>query len=207
MAMLDIAGQQWLDGAQSIIDPRRKGRQPFPLCVLSFWRTLSTIVQKQEDWKEAHHFVSIEVLKLNVCGSYPSIESVFRGISWDGPVQCGSFTFTTHKFVKLLRPIQLCDDIAQTMIDDLQQHCQDQPGHHEGNIIAASRFYSVLQVAVERDRLAAGQRLPSSLVVVEDAVDRNPRVKLWFPVLFANHEVVLCVDFGKQTISYGKFVV
>ncbi|KAF9030024.1 hypothetical protein BDZ89DRAFT_1064979, partial [Hymenopellis radicata] len=34
VAMSDIAGQQWLDGAQSIIDPRRKGRQPLPLCVL-----------------------------------------------------------------------------------------------------------------------------------------------------------------------------
>ncbi|KAF9032308.1 hypothetical protein BDZ89DRAFT_1234581 [Hymenopellis radicata] len=97
-----------------------------PSCVLSFWRTLSRIVQKQEDWKEAHHFVSIEVSKLNIS------QVIMKTCRWSEA------------------PIKL----------SCRRGC--------------SRPKSTSEAVI--------------------------------PVLFANHEVVLCVDFGKQTISYGDSI-
>lgn len=45
-------GQAWLDGAQSIVDPRfNEGRDRLPLWMLGFWRKMVGIIQDQDQWK------------------------------------------------------------------------------------------------------------------------------------------------------------
>ncbi len=43
-------GQMWLDGAQSIIDPRfNDGRERLPLWMVGFWREMANIVRDQDN--------------------------------------------------------------------------------------------------------------------------------------------------------------
>ncbi|KAL0562918.1 hypothetical protein V5O48_019160, partial [Marasmius crinis-equi] len=202
----DAIGQEWLDGAKLVIDPRFKSRRPLPLWVVTLWRMLADIKDKQETWKDAQHFVAMEVSKRNVHPHYPTVESVLGDVPWNGEVQSGTFMFPTHRFSQLLRPDQLCDDITQAMTAVLQEQCKGDDGSHRGNMIAASRFYSAIQVAVERNRLGDGKKLPQLLKAVEDATSRNPKLKLWFPVLYRSHEIVVCVDFGKNVVIYGDSI-
>ena len=89
------------------------------------------------------------------------------------------------------------------MISVLQQwlkKSQDQYPHH---VIAASRFYTVLQIAADKKRLNKN-KLPSTLKATEDQVRQDPDMVLWFPVLHSGHEVAICVDFRRKEIRYGE---
>lgn len=48
----DLLGQAWLDGAKSLIDPRiNNGQDRLPLWVITYWKHVSTLVEKQKKWK------------------------------------------------------------------------------------------------------------------------------------------------------------
>ncbi|KAJ7575510.1 hypothetical protein C8J56DRAFT_1113917 [Mycena floridula] len=48
--------------------------------------------------------------------------------------------------------------------------------------------------------------LPSTLQNIEQEVILKPKLKLWFSALHSQHEVTLCIDFGKKTIAYGDTI-
>lgn len=49
----ETIGQKWLDGAQSITDPRfNNARDRFPLWAISFWKRMHNVIMWQADWKE-----------------------------------------------------------------------------------------------------------------------------------------------------------
>jgi hypothetical protein len=185
------------------MDPRyNRGKERLPLWALTLWKRLINITKQQEEWRDAYRFVLAAIKTPVVQEYYTSVESVFRKRGWNEDVRHGGNVFGSHKFAQLLRQVQLCDDITQTMIHTLQTRLQREQNTHPHHRIAASRFYTVLRMVSERKKLNK-KDLPTSLKVVEDAVKSDPNIILWFPVLHRGHEVAICVDFGRETVSYG----
>ena len=196
-------GQKWFDGAKSIRDPRyNQGRDQLPLWVLTLWRTLHNLIKDQQNWREAYQYVSNWTKSPVVATKFPTPESVFGSRGWNADVMHGGFVFTTVKFAQLLQNRQLCDDITQVMTHRLQSRLETQGDKGRGHLIVASRFYLVLE-ALTRPKFKNSEKLPLSLAAVEEAVQQNPDLKLWFPVLHRQHEVAVCIDFKARTLVYG----
>ncbi|KAJ7587623.1 hypothetical protein C8J56DRAFT_1081916 [Mycena floridula] len=91
--------------------------------------------------------------------------------------------------------------VEETVFDPREWIGQNKVIH----ILGASRFYTVLAVAAKPNRnLKKFDNLPSTLQNIEQEVISKPKLKLWFSALHSQHEVALCIDFGKKTIAYGK---
>ncbi|KAJ4488982.1 hypothetical protein C8J55DRAFT_487167 [Lentinula edodes] len=177
LEMLECAvGQQSLDGARSIADPRfNPGKDRVPLWVLGLWRKLSTTCKYQENWRDAYTMVEQVVKDPIVIVKFLTAEHVFGQQKWNNNVKVGKFTFPTHTFSTLLRPVMIGDDVTQSMI----------------------------QVAATRKKKLEEAYLPASLRDVDAQIEANPCLKLWFPALQHEHEVVFCIDFGESTITDG----
>lgn len=198
-------GQQWFNGAKSIVDPRYKNTFRLPLWVLGLWRRISTIVGIQAEWINCKVFVEKAIRDPIVSSHYPTVASVLGARAWNTEVAYGGNAFPTHKFGLLLQDRQLCDDIAQSMVAFLQHRLTENEDLQAQHCLAASRFYKVLEVAAKGNRYSDG-RLPSSLKYVEDLIRINPSLKLWIPVLHRSHEVAVLVNFQTKTIEYGMHV-
>lgn len=198
-------GQKWFDGAQSICDPRyNRGSEKFPLWVLELWKAIRRLKRAQDDWRDAFACVSHWIKQPSVFERFPTAESVFGSCGWASEVHHGGTEFVAWKFTQLLQNAQLNDDITQAMTYQLQCRLADNDEQSQKHFIAASRFYQVLNIASTRQKYKNGSQLPSSLRFMEQAIQNNPKLKVWFAVLHRNHEVAICIDFEKRTIAYGK---
>ena len=104
--------------------------------------------------------------------SYSTEEDVLGDRGWDSDVTHGGFTFTNSKFAQLLLPIQLCDDVTQVLNYHLQCCLEVNKDTYPNVIIAASRFYQVLRIAVERKKM--DNSLPISLREIEERIKTAP---------------------------------
>lgn len=200
----DAFGQFWLDGAQSIIDPRYKhGNERLPLYVLSLWSQASTIVKKQTDWKEAYGCLVEEIGKGSggVANTFPSIKVFLDSRGWDSDITHDGFTFTTHTFVRVLCKRDLCDDVIQCMVHILQKRLRENAASHPHHVIAGSWLHTV--VGLPGYRFDSEKALPQSLKMLNEQVKKDPEAVLWIPVLHAKHQVVIHIDFKNRKISYG----
>ncbi|KAJ3851251.1 hypothetical protein EV368DRAFT_83736 [Lentinula lateritia] len=145
LEMLECAvGQQWLDGARSIADPRfNRGKDRVPL--------------------DAYTMVERVVKDPIVAVEFPTAEHVFGQQKWNNDVEVGKFTFSTYTFLTLLRPVMIGDDVTQSMIQVMQARLGSDEERSKIHYIAASRFASVLQVAATWKKKLEEAYLPASL--------------------------------------------
>lgn len=194
-------GQEWFDGSKSLVDPRyNQGKERFPFWILTLWRRITSMAEKQRDWGEA-----VEFLKKEVVEERGAVRDTLGGVGWDSKIQYGGFTFTTHRFAQLLSRCQLYDDVTQVMINHLQarlEKTRDKSLHH---IIAASTFYISLEAFANTKDSGKG-KVPSSVLAVEFSIKNEGKTHLWYPVLHSSHEVAIEINFGKRTIAYGKWL-
>ncbi|KAJ3965299.1 hypothetical protein EV361DRAFT_955152 [Lentinula raphanica] len=201
----DAFGQKFLDGAASFVDPRYpKTVHYLPLWVITLWKDLSSLADKQHELRHTLSFIRQAVLEPCVSNHYPDVESILDSRGWNVDVVVGGWTFPSFKFTQLLRPVMLCDDMTQVMTQVLQCRLESNESLKHQHIIAASRFYMVLQIAAESNRFS-DMKLPRTLTDIENVLKKYPDMKLWFPVLQSQlqHEVALCIDFGERTISWA----
>ena len=68
-------GQQWLDGKRSIVDPRyNQGHDGYPFWVLTVWREILSLINKQKDWREAYTCIAQEIKGEIVWRVYPDVK-------------------------------------------------------------------------------------------------------------------------------------
>ncbi|KAK7023572.1 hypothetical protein VNI00_016658 [Paramarasmius palmivorus] len=195
-------GQMWFDGVKGIVDPRyHDGNEALPFWVLTLWKSVSEMLLRQDEWKEAYETLSTVVQDPLVSEHFPTIISILGRRSWNRNVEIGRFTFEGYKFNKLLRPRMLCDDITQCMNQALQTRLDRDRARKNTHYIAASRFATVPQTAAKKKFVATD--LPQSLEDLEKRVMDNPGLKVWFPTLLNKHEVAICIDFEAHTIAYA----
>jgi hypothetical protein len=197
-------GQQWFDGKQSIVDPRyNQGHDRYPFWVLTVWREILSLINKQKDWREAYTVIAQEIKGDMVSQVYTNVESFLGSCGWNSEIEHGGYRFTSHTFAPLLCKRPLYDDVAQAMIYVLQQRLEKSREQYPHHVIAASLFYKVLQVAADKSHIKKNKKL-STLKAIEDRVRHDPDTVLWYPVLHSKHEIAICVDFRLKEIRYGE---
>ncbi|KAF9065526.1 hypothetical protein BDP27DRAFT_1424723 [Rhodocollybia butyracea] len=170
----DDTGQQWLDGAKSIVDPRyNKGRDLLPFMVLQLWKELARMYKAQKEWKESYKNVQKAIQDENVSMYFLSPGAVFDQHGWDMELWLGQWTFTTLSFTRLLRPVMIDDDTTQAMNHILNVWLAESDFLKTKHYLAPSRFALVLCAAVEK----RFQKLPRTLREVEAVVAKSPGVK------------------------------
>jgi hypothetical protein len=116
-------GQAWIDGAQSIIDPRfNEGRDHFPLWVIEWWRKLSDMVRYQAQWKQAEQWLTTESKTAESAELMSRVRDILSVLPWN--VDAG-FGTTTLEFVHLLGH----DWLSDTLIDMMMEHLRDRAKH------------------------------------------------------------------------------
>lgn len=78
-------GQQWLNGAQSICDPRiNSGKDHLPLWFWTVWWDMKHYVEVQASLKKAREAVTNLIAEdASVQAKFPTVHSVFRDLKWD----------------------------------------------------------------------------------------------------------------------------
>ncbi|KAJ3817168.1 hypothetical protein F5880DRAFT_1618539 [Lentinula raphanica] len=192
-------GQQWLDGAQSICDPRiNSGKDRYPLWFLTVWLDMLSFTEIQTSLKKAHAAAQELVAHHPVADEFPTVESVFRHLKWNETFLHGGVAIMAHEFAPLLRKVMLSSIVTQGMISYLQDRlCQDTENAQK-HYICGTGFAAFIAVAAKRNKLDS-----RCLQDIEHAVKRYKSLQVWVPVLREQHEVVIKIDFGAKTIGYG----
>ncbi|KAF9065054.1 hypothetical protein BDP27DRAFT_1425230 [Rhodocollybia butyracea] len=97
----------------------------------------------------------------------------------------------------------LAKNVTQGMIAHLQDRLCWDPILSQQHYICGSEFLSFIVTAEERGRIAEQEVKAWCLWHIREAVEQNPELQVWIPVLREQHKVVIKVDFRSKTIGYG----
>jgi hypothetical protein len=76
-------GQKWLDGAQSIIDPRfNKGQDCFPLWVINYWQRMSRDRRGLQQWMNVICCLTEWLKEPVVAAEYHSLDEILGSRDW-----------------------------------------------------------------------------------------------------------------------------
>ncbi|KAJ7210721.1 hypothetical protein GGX14DRAFT_565336 [Mycena pura] len=203
----DAASQHWLDGAQSIRDPRQRAELFLPLWAISVLEDLTKIANIREQWKAARWALNQSLGHATALSRvFSSAQMVLGDVGWNVDTQHGNWVFPTYTFAPLLKAAMLTDDVTQCIVNYLPKRLAENPVASFAHYLAPSRAYNLLENIAKKKSLLTG-RLRSILQVVEDAVNQNPEVQVWFPVFRpptdSGHQQILRVNFGTSRIAYG----
>ncbi|KAJ7206801.1 hypothetical protein GGX14DRAFT_318314, partial [Mycena pura] len=204
----DAASQQWLDGAQSIQDPRRRADLCLPLWAISVLEDLTKMANIRGQWKTAKWALNQSLGQAaELSRVFPSVQAVLRDVGWNADTQHGSWIFPTYMFAPLLKTVMLTDDVTQCAVNYLQEQLAQNPVASFAHHLAPSRAYNILEKIANKKRLLSDGKLPGILRAAENAVNQNPNVQVWVPIFRppadSGHQQILRVDFGTSTIDYG----
>jgi len=195
-------GQYWLDGFKSIVDPRYKTKESMPLYTLTLWRSISNILEGQEQWKSILARVQSQLDNSpSLRSRFKSVDNIIGSIGWSSTFRIVSNrnTYNVRAFAPLLQDAMLGDDITEAMVTTIQSRLRDHQVYQKTHFVPASRFHLVLKKAAEEKRFNL-----DALREIDGMVKRCPDLLLWMAVLHNMHEVVIQVDFGKRTIAIGE---
>ncbi|KAJ3833288.1 hypothetical protein F5878DRAFT_700127 [Lentinula raphanica] len=192
-------GQEWLDGAQSLCDPRiNSGKDRLPLWFLTVWHDVLGFVDTQSDLEKAWRAGQELVTLPDVMEEFPTVESIFRDVKWNEVFTHGGVKIKAYEFAPLLRKVMLSSLVTQGMISYLQDRLHRDTVNSKKHYICGSGFAGFIAVAETRNKLHG-----RCLQDIENAVRRHQDLQIWVPVLREQHEVVIKIDFGAKTIGYG----
>jgi hypothetical protein len=88
-------GQQWLDGKRSIVGPRyNQGHDGYPFWVLTVWRDILSMINKQKDWREAYTCIAREIKGEIVLQVYPDVEDLLGSRGWNSEIKLQAWFIT-----------------------------------------------------------------------------------------------------------------
>ncbi|KAJ6538761.1 hypothetical protein B0H10DRAFT_2245563 [Mycena sp. CBHHK59/15] len=178
-AVLDLlgrkAGQAWLNGVKSVIDPRyNEGADRLPLWVLTYWMEMAGTIEHQTNWKRSIGWLENEHKKCKEEHTRAAIEearAALKTLGWNAPLRFGKQKTSTTYLNQFLGTVWLSTDSIDIMMEEL-----------------AAR--------VEGD--------PDLADVTEREVKEEEKKKIVFPVNVGDsHWVAGVVDFTKKTIEFG----
>ncbi|KAJ3765163.1 hypothetical protein FB446DRAFT_795330 [Lentinula raphanica] len=195
-------GQEWLDGARSLCDPRiNSGNDRLPLWFLTVWHDVLSFVDTQNDLRKSYKAAQNLVTLPHVSEDFPTVEAIFRNVKWNETFIHGGVKIMAYEFAPLLREVMLSSLVTQGMISYLQDRLHWDAVNSKKHYICGSGFAGFIAVAETRNKLHG-----RCLQDIETAIQRQPNLQVWVPVLREQHEVVIKIDFGARTIGYGDML-
>ncbi len=207
-------GQAWLDGAQSMIDPRfNSGRDRLPLWMLGFWRKMVNIIRDRQQWKHSIQWLQSEKEKVQHNKDSDTLKAIdeallaLRDLPWNTSLTCWSTANTVTLLLStFLGNKWLNDEHIDLMMEALTERVNRDPKLKKKIIIAP------LALARELENNCNGtynkKRGAAVLCRYEKHIKDNQLEQLYFPVhVNSNHWIAAYVDFSNGRIGYGQFTV
>ncbi|KAJ8090489.1 hypothetical protein PM082_002377 [Marasmius tenuissimus] len=200
--------QRWLDGYQSIVDPRFcEGKERFPFYILEFWVQVKETAKQRLDWQRAEGFLAKEMRKGHDSKTMDVLSTawgLFDRIGWRE-------RFPTYRVYSMDLTMFLGHGwLSDTQIDLMAGHINLRL-EHEGtkygrrssvaslafaNKIVSPEIWKTWENGKPQDRVM--QHFKS--LILEDEIE-----VLYIPVhVNNNHWITMVVDFGQKEIYYGR---
>ncbi|KAF7972553.1 hypothetical protein HWV62_17764 [Athelia sp. TMB] len=203
-----LASQAWLDGAQSLVDPRyNDGVNRLPLWGLSYWIEMSEIADAKESWAKCERWLSVasNTPRQSEAASqaFANASAFLPGLGWRAAVQGLDNQQTTLEFTKLLGEDWLSSGLIQMMIDHLSARVNADPTLAASTIIGGPSLAQSM-VAADVQKLAYSRKSTALLSRYEEHIKSSKTNHLYFPAnVNGNHWIAVHVDFEKREFSYG----
>ena len=198
-----IAGQAWLDGAKSILDPRfNDGSDHYPLWVLTFWKTMFYTTKTQLLWQASYKWLQREAEKAKDEGRVNTLITkafdILNHVPWSARLPHLRGTTNTRELCTFLSNGWLNDNHIDMMIESLLRELDAT----EKVTIAPCHFATqIVEWATGKgNNQGHGLRHQYQKLVKEKKLH-----KLFFPVhIQSNHWIGAFVDFVEGKVGYGE---
>ncbi|KAF9780748.1 hypothetical protein BJ322DRAFT_1011530 [Thelephora terrestris] len=193
------AGQMWMDGSRSVVDPRfNNGEDRFPLWVLSLWNEARKLAECQDQWRRSVRWLDslTHPVELVACA-----RSIVGRLSLNAPLR--SRGATSLALAGFLGAAWLSDIQIDMMIDTLRERMRIEERAEEA-IIESAVFSREIWL------VSKGTKEPTSkfLSRVTDQIRGTHAKALWFPIYVDNcHWIAGRVDFERRTFAFGDSMV
>lgn len=186
------------------------GKDRLPLWFLTVWWDMIRLLEVQTGLGKAREAAEKLVVKdVEVKAKFPTVDSIFRNLKWDETFNHGGVKIPAHEFAPLLREVMLGKEITQGMVAHLQDRLCRDPIASMQHYICGTEFSNFITTAEERGRIRVSSKNPGKMKArclqdIGEAVERNPAIQVWIPVLREQHQVIVKVDFKSKSIGYGE---
>jgi len=126
-----IAGQAWLDGANSIADQRFNNSQDHvPLWIIEYWKRMRQVAKGRAAWRKCQNWMAVNPeahRSEETEHAFEDAHAFLPGLGWNTPV-LNLQGLTTLTFTSILGTDWIRDSTVQLMVDQLSErlHTSDQ---------------------------------------------------------------------------------
>jgi hypothetical protein len=201
-----IAGQAWLNGANSVIDQRfNDGQDHTPLWIIEYWRQMGKVVKGRAAWRECQNWISISPEARQSEDTEHILEDVrtfFPSLGWNTCIS-NADGLTSLAFASLLGTDWIGDRTVQLMVNQLSERLRTS-NQAASTLIAGPEFaQAIITVA------AVGSTYSKSLTPLLSRYEAHQKNKgldnLYFPAnINSNHWITVHVSFKEREYSYGE---
>jgi hypothetical protein len=203
----EAAGQEWFDGATSIIDHRfNDGADRLPLWVLSFWRHVIQVREIQTLWRKGWIWLEKEKGKGEPSASVQQACQLLQiSLAWGIKMSHCQNSVWTWALTRFLGTLWLNDEHISMMVEELVKDMtttKEQIGIQLTNVFFSVEIRNInLKLAIP-----SSAKRKTSIGRIEEDVKNNKIKKLYFPLhVNGNHWIAGEIDFKQKTVSFGQY--
>ncbi|KAJ7101505.1 hypothetical protein B0H15DRAFT_769608 [Mycena belliarum] len=202
--LMKEAGQAWLDGAKSIVDPRfNDGRERFPIWALTLWSELLKVVDDQRRWQHSCEWIESELGRHDLDAvdrdALTNAKSIMDSLGWNTKIH-GRWTILD--LATVLSNAWLSDDHIDMMMIDLSARVAADPALAAKLIVAPLAFSQAIKNAAQKKKYTREDT--PLLARYEQHIKKTHLTQLYFPMhVNANHWIVGFMDFEQGLIGTG----
>ncbi|KAJ6600652.1 hypothetical protein B0H10DRAFT_2230919 [Mycena sp. CBHHK59/15] len=200
--------QAWLDGCQSISDPRfNDGADRLPLWTLTFWEKMAEVAKHQALWKRSAAWLDTEGAKRNgdeeTKKSVEAARAVMKTMGWNTPLTCLRGTRSTVDLAAFLSTVWLNSDHIDMMMEDLTARVKADPDLATKVIVAPLAFSETLE-GLSGKNIKYTRANASLLHLYETKIKTEGQTTLYFPAhIGGSHWISGNIDFTTKIIGFG----
>jgi hypothetical protein len=205
--LLSVFGQEWLDGAKSIVDPRfNDGQDRLPLWTIRFWKKMADVINDRDKWAKGYQWLEKQRGAKHDEETNVVVEEALQTlgtIHWRKKLKYCRGTVDTRCLTTLLGNRWLSDDHINIMMEEHSHAVEEDPSLKDRVIVASLKFSEEIQnngeIGIYEKKKGAGLLWRYEKHIKEKGIE-----KLLFPVhVNSNHWVAAFVDFKNGQIGYG----
>jgi hypothetical protein len=98
----------------------------------------------------------------------------------------------------------ISSDVTEVIMASLRIRLNSDPVKSKEHHICTSLFYTLFDDRRNLRKQYSDECLPRSLEDIEEKVKQQPKLKVWIGYYANKHQIAICIDFGHNTIAYGK---
>jgi len=204
--LLSAFGQEWLDGAKSIVDPRfNDGRDRLPLWTIRFWKKMADVISERDKWAKSYQWLEKQRGTKHE-ETKVAVEEVLQAlgtIHWRKKLKYCRGTVDTRCLTTLLGNGWLSDNHINMMMEE-HSHAVEEDASLKDQVIVAPVEFSEEIRNNGRNRVYERKGGAGLLWKYEKRIKEKGIEELLFPVhVNGNHWVAAFVDFKNGKIGYG----